>query len=79
MTLIPKWKTVLARAWSVWLMILAGGLSGAEVALSMIGPDQLGVEPGLFAALAGLTSAAALVARILAQPGLTPPSAEGGP
>ena len=71
MTLIPNWRAVLTKAWSVRLMILAAVLSGVEVALSFLDPEALGINPGRFAALAGLASAAALVARIWAQPAVT--------
>jgi len=70
MQLLSNWKEVLTRAWSVRLLGLASILSGLEVAF----PYLEGVFPvpqGLFGALAGLCSAAALVARILAQGNLT--------
>lgn len=71
MILIPKWKAVLSKAWSVRLMALAAALSGAEVALQMLSPDLLGLPDGAFAILAGLVSMGALVARIVAQEGVT--------
>lgn len=45
-------------------MILAALLSGAEVALPFLGDF---IEPGRMAALSGLSTAGAFVARILAQ------------
>ncbi|MEI4485585.1 lysozyme [Frigidibacter sp. MR17.14] len=65
--LIPDWQAVLRHAWSIRLILLAALLSGLEVAVQMLPADALGVEPGLFAALSGLVSAGALVARILVQ------------
>lgn len=64
MKLISDWRQVLKRAWSVRLMILAGLLSGIEVALPLI---PLQIEPGWFAALSAIFTAAAFVARLLAQ------------
>lgn len=70
MRLIDDAAFVLRRAWSVRLMVLAAALSGAEVcfqvatALNWLPPF---VPAGAFAAAAGLTSAAAFVARFVAQ------------
>lgn len=67
MQLMPNWRTVLKRAWSVRLMATAGVLSAAEAVLPFFA-DAL--DRRLFAALlAGLTFAA-LIARIVAQKGL---------
>jgi len=66
MSLIHNWRAVLRRAWSVRLMIMAGILSGFEVALPFL-DGLLPVAPGVFAALSALTTAAAFVARLLAQ------------
>ncbi|MEI4473586.1 lysozyme [Frigidibacter sp. MR17.24] len=68
--LIHDWQAVLRHAWSIRLILLAAILSGLEVTVAMLPPDTLPIEPGLSAALAGLVSAAALVARILAQTSL---------
>jgi hypothetical protein len=70
MQLIKDWKPVLKKSWSAWLTALAAVLSGVEVSLSVVGPETLGVTPGLFAALAGVTSALAVVARVLSQRGI---------
>ncbi len=64
--LIANWRRVLRRAWSVRLMLLAGLLSGLEVALPFLG-DALSIPPGRFAMWSGLTVTAAFVARLLAQ------------
>ena len=69
MSLHPDWKAILTRAWSVRLMLLAGLLSGLEVTLQVligIGYASIGV-----AVAAGLVTAGALVARIVAQRGLS--------
>lgn len=69
MRLIPNWRVVLTKAWSVRLMIVAGILSGFEVALPLI--DQvIDIPRGLFAAASGLTVSAAFIARLMAQKGI---------
>lgn len=70
MKLYDNWVEILRRAWSVRLMLLAGILTGIEVALPMLAPVLSGtvIPTGLFSALAGLSTAAALVARLIAQP-----------
>lgn len=68
--LVQNYRAVLSRAWSVRLMALATVLSGLEAALSILTPDLIGLPAGVFAALAGAVSTAALVARVLAQKGL---------
>jgi hypothetical protein len=75
MKLTADWKTTLARAWSVRWIIAAGLLSGAEVALPLVREaiEPLGLlPPGVFAILAALASAGAVVARVLAQPPAAP-------
>lgn len=72
MKLVADWRRVLRRAWSIRLMILAGILSGLEVIFSLPDiADRLDWPQGLFAALSGLTTAAAFVARIIAQNGVS--------
>ena len=68
MNLVANWRRVLKHAWSIRLIILAGVLSGAEVALSL--PDieaRLDWPHGIFAALSAITTAAAFIARLTAQ------------
>lgn len=66
MRLADNWRRVLRRAWSIRLMIIAGILSGIEVALPLAG-DLVPVPVGVFAGLSALTTAGAFVARLLAQ------------
>lgn len=68
MTLLPKWREVLRRAWSVRLIVIAALLSGFEVALPFL---PLSIPDGIFAAMAVFVAAAAFAARLLAQKGLT--------
>ncbi|OHD24087.1 MAG: hypothetical protein A2Y38_14720 [Spirochaetes bacterium GWB1_59_5] len=71
MTLLTDWKSILTKAWSVRFIILAGLLSGIEVALQIIEPTVADTMPkGVFASLSGLATAAALVARVIAQNGV---------
>lgn len=70
MKLIPNAGQVLRKAWSIRLMIIAGILSGVEVALPFL-EGWLPVPTGTFAALSGITTAAAFYARIVAQKGIT--------
>jgi len=66
MQLVADWRRVLRRAWSIRLMIFAGLLSGVEIALPLL-DGVLDLPRGLFAAGSALTTAAAFVARLLAQ------------
>ena len=65
--LAPNWKTIVRKAWSVRLIILAGLLSGVEAAMPFI-DDQM--PRGVFAVASLLVTGAAFVARILAQKGI---------
>lgn len=67
MQLIENWRVVLRKAWSSRLILLAAGLSGVEVVLPFL---QSALPVGLFALASFLVTAAALVARLVAQPQL---------
>ena len=62
---LPDWKTILTKAWSVRWMTLAVLLSACEVGLPQIGAESL--PAGVFALLSGIVSVAAIVSRVLAQ------------
>ena len=66
MTLLPNWREVLRKAWSVKFMLLAALMSGGEVVMQILLPSN-SLPPGVFAALAGVVTSAAIVARLLAQ------------
>lgn len=66
MTLLPNWREVLKKAWSIKFMALAALMSGVEVMMSILQPSN-NLPPGLFAAMAGVVTSMALVARLLAQ------------
>lgn len=66
MKLVANWRAVLARAWSVRLMAAAFVLTVLEVALPLL-DGLLPIPPYTFAALSGLATAGAFVARLVAQ------------
>lgn len=65
--LYENWREILRRSWSLRFIIVAGVLSGCEIALPLIG-DSLPV--GVFAALSFFFTAAAFVSRLVAQKGI---------
>lgn len=69
MKLLDEWRWVWRRAWSVRLIAIAAILSGLEVMLSVLSAYQvsLPITPGIFAAVSGLVTVAALIARFVAQ------------
>ncbi|MDR6904279.1 hypothetical protein [Rhizobium miluonense] len=68
--LVPNVGRVLRRAWSIRLIVVAGILSGCEVALPII--DQfVSIPRGTFAALTGLVTCGALISRLVVQENLT--------
>lgn len=64
MKMIPEWRRIIKRAWSIRLMLIAGLLSGLEVALPFFADSM---PRGVFAAASGVTVMAAFVARLIAQ------------
>jgi hypothetical protein len=58
------WKQILQKAWSVRLIILAGIFSGLEIVVPLFN-DAL--PRNTFAVLSGITTAAALIARVMMQ------------
>ena len=63
-TLVPNWRRLIRKAWSMRLMAVAGSLSAVEVVLPFFATS---FPTGLFAALSGVSVGAAFVARIVAQ------------
>lgn len=64
---VEGWQAVLRHAWSIRLMLILAVLSGAEVIMSLIDAETLGWPRWLFAAVAGVISSLAVVARIMSQ------------
>lgn len=68
MTLLPDWKKILTKAWSVRAMIAAAVLSGIETALQLGQSAWDGnFPPGVFAAVAGIFSLLGVIARAYSQ------------
>ena len=66
MQLVPDWRHVLRKAWSVRLILLAGLLTGIEVALPLLG-DAYPIPTGIFALLSLIITMAAFVMRLVSQ------------
>lgn len=64
MRLLPDWKKILKKAWSIRLIALAGLLSGCELVLPMYSDV---IPRGVFAALTVIVAPIAMVARVVAQ------------
>ena len=64
MHLVSDWKLILKRAWSIRLIIIAGTLTGLEVAIPLF-VDAM--PRGVFAGFSAVASIAALWARVTAQ------------
>lgn len=65
--LIPNWRAVLTRAWSVRWMMIAGVLQVAEVLLTQFA-DVLPMPRGVIAGATGIVMLLGLVARFCDQP-----------
>lgn len=65
MMLIPDWKHVLTRAWSVKFLTLSAVVSGCETILQVSGNGLF--APGVASAVVGVLSALGILARVLAQ------------
>ncbi len=66
MRLVYNWRAVVMHAWSSRFMYITIILCGLEIAVPFL-DGVLPIPRGLFAALAGVTSAAAAYARIVFQ------------
>ena len=64
MKLYDNWQTILKKAWSVRLMLIAGLLTGIEVILPLFHEN---IPRNLFAALSMVFVTSALIARLVAQ------------
>lgn len=64
MKLSSQWKKIIRKAWSFRLAAVAGILSGCELIIPMFSGS---LPRGPFAALSFLFTAAALIARLVAQ------------
>lgn len=64
--LVPEWKKILKKAWSVRLIAAAGLLQGLEMILPLFVHSM---PKGVFASLAIPVTAAAFASRVIAQKG----------
>lgn len=64
--LIPDWKRVLRRAWSIRLMLLAGLLSGLEAILPIV-MDAMPWPRSVASTVISLVVGLAFVTRLMAQ------------
>lgn len=62
--LIPDWRRVLSKAWSIRLAAVAALLSGCEVVLPLFGDA---IPRNIFAVLSFLAVVGAMIARLVAQ------------
>ena len=65
-SLIPAWKRVLRRAWSIRLMLLAGLLSGLEAILPIV-MDAVPWPRWVASTVISLVVGLAFVTRLMAQ------------
>lgn len=63
--LIPDWKRVLKKAWSIKFLAAAAVVSGCETVMQIAGSSLFPV--GIGSAVTGVLSAAGILARVLAQ------------
>ena len=68
MHLVPQWRRVLRRAWSIRFNLIGGVFAAAEVILPLYQND---IPRGTFAALSGVTVIGGIVARLVAPKGIT--------
>lgn len=66
MKLLPNWRDILWRAWSIRLLLLAAALSAIEVVLPLI-REFVPIANGWFALMSLAATFAAVAARLLAQ------------
>ncbi len=67
MTLLPDWKWILRKAWSIRLIATAAMLTGAEAVLSAFGTDWLPIPLWGRMALIFFVMMAAFGLRLVAQ------------
>lgn len=65
--LLPNWKAVLTKAWSIRFIVLAGILQGIDLAFTLLAPAKASVG---FVVAAAISTVLAFVARLYAQANL---------
>lgn len=80
MRLVENWRSIVKRAWSIRLLIVAGALSGIEALLSILNSTYIIEVPVwvhiVMALLTPPVIAAAFVARLIAQKSINPRGTE---
>lgn len=69
--LIPDWKRVLRKSWAIRLILLAGFLSGLEIALPFLEgwlQTRFHIPKWVYPVLMSLVTCGAVIARLMAQP-----------
>lgn len=69
MKLLPNWKDVLTKAWSIRFILLAGLFQGIDLALSLYSPAEASIG---YVVAAAVFTFLAFVSRIVAQLNLLP-------
>lgn len=69
MNLIPDWRTVLKKAWSLKFNFAAAFLGAAEVFVALFDPTD--IPNGMFASMSAVVSMLAFGARLMAQKEIT--------
>ena len=67
MTLLPDWKRIAKKAWSVRLMVVAAFFTGCEAILPFV-DDVLAPRPLAIVAFVGVVGA--LITRLMVQKGM---------
>lgn len=67
MNLLPDWKRLVRKAWSIRLMFLAGLFSSVEILLPLFVEEM---PRGIFAVLTLVSVTGAFVSRLVAQKGM---------
>ena len=65
MSLLPDWRSILKRAWSVKFLTMAAVVSGCETILQVSGNALL--PAGVGSAITGVLASLGILARVLAQ------------
>lgn len=68
MNLLPDWKQLIKKAWSLRLIALSGLCIGVDAALPFLAPAH---PSRAFSAMAGAFACFAFLARLVPQKGLT--------
>lgn len=66
-SLIPEWRLVLRKAWSLRLMLIAGLLTGCEAVINVVGADFIPVPKWARMLIILAVIGGAFVTRLIAQ------------